>query len=847
MDKRSSEAQASASARLRFRIEGAVQGVGFRPFVYRLATELALSGRVRNDVQGVLIEVEGIPARLEQFRSRLGAELRPPARILRQHVEEIAPTGATSFLIETSDAVGPKSALLLPELATCDPCLAEVNDPNNRRYRYPFTNCTHCGPRFSIIRALPYDRPSTTMADFSMCSACQREYDDPLDRRFHAQPNACAVCGPKLTLVDGAGAVVASDQIAIEQVAQALRDGQVVAVKGLGGFHLMVDATSDSAVALLRRRKGRPRKPFGLMVRDLAAARALCELTDAEALALASPEAPLVLVRRRALTSLSGGVAPGNPYVALMLPATPLHHLLCAAFERPLVATSGNLSDEPICIDNDEALARLGAIADLFLIHDRPIARHVDDSIVWDVAGALRVLRRARGYAPMPLTGPEHLPASSVAVPVLAARVPPASRVPPNGSGPRAPDEPKSTLRQVADGGGAVVEVPSVLAVGAHLKSTVALSVGERIFVSQHIGDLDAPEAQSAFEKVIADFVSLYDARLVAIAHDLHPEYASTEWAHRDVRAPRIAVQHHHAHLTACLLDAGVTGPALGIIWDGTGLGPDGMVWGGELLLGDARGYERVGHLRPFRLLGGDAAAREPWRVALALLWELYGEAAFEQLSRCVDVPALRRDRAVLTQMLSTGLRSPWTTSAGRLFDGVASLLGLCQTQSFEGEAAMALEFAANGPDHGASKSGARGPEPLGRTREAGGTRAARTGTATDAYDPVRSRVLDWGPLVETILADRDQKVPTAVLAARFHQGLIDAMVHAVVAIGVPRVALSGGCFQNRVLVEGATTALREQGFEVLLHRELPPNDGCISAGQLMVAMAKLGYEKSEG
>jgi hydrogenase maturation protein HypF len=761
------------TARLSVEIRGAVQGVGFRPFVYRLATELALGGWVINDTRGVFIEVEGPRARLEGFLRRLPAEKPPLAIIHTLDATWLDPLGYAQFEIRHSDDHGAKTVLVLPDVATCDDCRAEVLSPHDRRHRYPFTNCTNCGPRFSIIQALPYDRPNTTMRRFALCAACRAEYENPLDRRFHAQPNACPVCGPRLALWSPGGETLAAQDEALGRTVEALRAGQIVAVKGLGGFHLMVDAANAPAIARLRERKPRRDKPFALMVRDVRQAQALCDLPPGAETLLSSPQSPILLLRRRpdAAVNVARNVAPGNPYLGLMLPYTPLHILLLRAFDRPVVATSGNLSDEPICTDEREALQRLGHIADLFLVHDRPIARHVDDSVAWVVRGEARLLRRARGYAPLPLT-----------------------------------------LRR---------ELPTILAVGAHLKNNVALSVGRSVFISQHIGDLETPQALEAFERVIADFLSLYEAQPVAMAHDLHPDYLSTRWAEGKILDIRdlVPVQHHHAHLAACLAENDVEGPALGVTWDGTGYGSDGTVWGGEFLLGDAADCARVAHLRAFRLPGGEVAVREPRRVALGLLWEIYGEAALERDDlapvRAFD-PAERR---LLAQMLNRGLNSPLTTSAGRLFDGVAALLDLHQKITFEGQAAMALEFAADP-------------------------------SVDDAYTLPLTRdqssaVLDWRALVEAVLDDLKRGIAPGVIAARFHNGLVEAIVEVAQAIGQPQVALTGGCFQNRLLTARAARRLDEAGFQVLLHRQVPPNDGGISLGQIAVAAAQLKIQSN--
>ncbi len=793
-----------------------MQGVGFRPFVYRLATELGLTGWVINDTRGVFIEVEGPSPVLARFLERLRAEKPPRSMIHSLDSVWLEPAGFDRFEIRRSDHVGAKTVLVLPDIAACADCLAEVLDPADRRFRYPFTNCTNCGPRFSIIQALPYDRPNTTMRHFVMCPACQAEYQNPLDRRFHAQPTACPVCGPQLdlrfTIYDlrlignddpqpkGQGPSI-GNFAALCRAAAAIRDGQIVAVKGLGGFHLMVDAGNAAAVARLRARKPRQDKPFAVMAQHLPQARTLCQISPLAESMLTSPEAPIVLLPRQPDSPIAPNVAPDNPNLGIMLPYTPLHHLLLQEVGRPIVATSGNLTDEPICIDEAEARQRLGHIADLFLVHNRPIERHVDDSVAWIVGREPRLLRRARGYAPLPV--------------LLSAKA------------------------------------PTILAVGAHLKNTVALSIENQVFVSQHIGDLETAESLAAFERTIADFLRLYEATPVAIAHDLHPDYLSTKWA-KEQQGSRgageqgregvnqtspyslppcrlISVQHHHAHLAACLAENGVEGPALGVTWDGTGYGVDGTIWGGEFLLGDAADFERVAHVRPFRLPGGEAAVKQPRRVALALLWELYGDdcLGWEDLAPIGSFKP--SERRLLAQMLARGLNSPVTTSAGRLFDGIAALIGLHQQVSFEGQAAMALEFAVN-PAINETYSITILKD------EGGGLKAENL-----KFSPQPSSlILDWGSLIEAILVDRRAGIEPGIISARFHNALVQAILAVAELIGERRVALTGGCFQNRFLTEQTAQRLTQAGFEVLLHRQVPPNDGGISLGQIAVAAARL-------
>ncbi len=799
----STPAAASATRRLRLEMAGAVQGVGMRPFLYRTAKELSLQGWMRNDTHGVTLELEGDAAQLARFATRVRST--PPPRAVVTDVREtwLPAAGLSGLEILPSDAGGERVASVLPDLATCPACLRDIGldagpvegddgsmegdvgpagardrgeggrerpgNGSDRRAGYPFTNCTDCGPRFSIIRALPYDRPNTTMRAFRLCPDCRTEYEDPLDRRFHAQPTACPACGPHLRVGGASGAgSPGDDAAAIRDVADAVCDGRIVAVKGLGGFHLVVDAGNDAAVAALRERKRRPTKPLAVMVRDLAMARRVCAVDEDAAALLASAEAPIVLLPHRPGSGIAGGVAPGNPRLGIMLPYTPLHHLLMRELDRPIVATSGNLTDEPICIDNDEAAERLAGIADVFLFHDRPIERAVDDSVVQPMAGTPRLLRRSRGYAPLPVRLTEPM--------------------------------------------------PPVLAVGGHLKNTVALARGRDVFLSQHIGDLETPEAEAAFRRVIQDFLRLYEVSPTVVAHDLHPDYSSTSWAlgadagGEDVT--RVAVQHHHAHLASCLADNDEPGPALGVVWDGTGLGPDGVIWGGEFLLGDARGYRRVAHLRPFRLPGGDAAVKEPRRMALALAHAAWGEAGVERFlgtpaGAAVDTGELN----VLVRVLETGFRAPWTTSAGRLFDAVAALIGLRQRVSFEGEAAMALEWAVS-------------PEAVGSYELALVERAG---------EPL---LVDWAPALDALLEAISGGEAPGTAAARFHNGLVAALVAVAERVGEARVALTGGCFQNAVLTERAARSLERRGLRPLLHRRVPANDGGLALGQVAVAAA---------
>jgi hydrogenase maturation protein HypF len=768
--------------RLKVAVRGAVQGVGFRPFVFRLASELKLVGGVNNCPQGVFIEVEGPHSALENFLLRLEMEKPPRSSIQSLEASWRDAVGYNSFEIRESETGGDKTALVLPDIATCPDCLREIFDPKNRRYRYPFTNCTNCGPRFSIIESLPYDRANTSMKQFKMCPECQAEYNDPTNRRFHAQPNVCPVCGPQVELwecgdmspLSKRGHVRAlQNDDALLATAQALREGKIVAVKGLGGFHLMVDARNDKAVSRLRERKHREEKPFALMFPSLETIRIECAVLSLEERLLRSPEAPIVLLKKigNRQSAIGNSVAPGNPHLGVMLPYTPLHHLLMAESGFPAVATSGNLSDEPICTDEHEALERLGGIVDLFLVHNRPIVRHVDDSIVRVMLDREMVLRRARGYAPLPIT--------------IESRV----------------QSPKSKV---------------VLAVGAHLKNSVALSVGNQVFVSQHIGDLETEPANNAFRRVIADFEKLYEAEPQIITADLHPDYLSTKFARELVTRARdmryVGVQHHIAHVLSCMAENEITPPVLGVSWDGTGYGLDGTIWGGEFFQIADKQMERIAHLRPFRLPGGDKAVREPRRAAIGLLYEMFGDAIFEREDLASIVAFSRVELAALRTMLAKKLNSPQTSSVGRLFDAVASLIGLRQQIHFEGQAAMELEFAIGGIE----------------TDEH---------YALSLVTHHSSLILDWSPMVKAISADVKAGMPAGIISAKFHNALVEAIIAIAKHLGESCVVLSGGCFQNRYLTERAVRRLRTEGFCPYWHQRVPPNDGGIALGQVVAAL----------
>ena len=751
--------------RLRVCVRGAVQGVGFRPSVYRLAFELHLRGWVKNTPEGAVIEAEGPRDHLESFLERLQTEKPPRAFFHGLETSYLDPLGYKQFEIRSSDVTGRKSALILPDIATCPDCLREIMDPNNRRYRYPFTNCTNCGPRFSIITALPYDRVNTTMRKFRMCDICQAEYDSPLDRRFHAQPNACPRCGPHLELWDPAGRTLMTHEDALRAAILAIRDGQILALKGLGGFHLIVDARSEDAVRRLRTVKAREEKPLALMFPSVTMVETYCELSAMEERLMLSPEAPIVLLRRNQTAHPGAGgiadsVAPGNPFLGIMLPYTPLHHLLLSELGVPVVATSGNRADETICTDENEALSRLSGIADLILIHDRPIERHVDDSIVRVMMGRELVLRRARGYAPLPV----HLN----------------------------------------------TPIPSLLAVGGHLKNTVAWSVEREIYVSQHIGDLETVQAFDAFQRVVTNIPPIHDSQPVGVACDLHPDYLSTRHA-ESTGLPVYRVQHHYAHVLACMADNDLRPPVLGVAWDGTGYGADGTIWGGEFLRITTDHFDRVAHFRTFPLPGGEAAVKEPRRAALGLLYELFGDAEVGRIDWIDRGDWNSHETRILRDMLRKGVNSPRTSSAGRLFDAVAALIGIRSVSRFEGQAAMELEFACEGTTCDTSY-----PFLL-----------------NENESPI---TIDWGPMVRRILEDRSVGRSNNWISAVFHNTLAQIIVAVARRIGLTRVALSGGCFQNRYLTERAVRDLTAAGMSPYWHQRIPPNDGGISLGQVMAA-----------
>jgi len=751
------------------RVSGTVQGVGFRPAICRFATRLSLTGFVRNDEEGVDIEIEGGVEAIARFVSELRGVAPRIARIEAVESTPLPPVGEQEFRIVESARSGARVHASIPaDLAPCDECLAELCDETDRRYHYPFINCTLCGPRFTIVRDVPYDRQATTMAPFTLCAACRREYDDPADRRFHAEPNACPDCGPQLAFV-GAGLRPAVGEAALARAVRLLGRGRIVAIKGAGGFLLAVDATDAGAVSRLRARKRRPDKPLAVMARTLAELQHIVHLDAVERAELKSPARPIVLARARQDGPIAVNVAPGLGELGVFLPSTPLQHLLFDGGPRFLVMTSGNLSEEPIARDNADAHQRLAGVADAFLIHDRDIHARADDSVVRVVSGRARVLRRSRGFVP-----------DTVALPTVG---------------------------------------PCVLAAGGELKSAVCLTRGKQAMLSQHIGDLDNADAFAFFEETVARLGALAGRTPEVVAHDLHSDYRATRWA-RASGLPCIAVQHHHAHIASCLVENGRAGPVLGVAFDGTGMGLDGTLWGGEILIADLGSFHRVAHLRSLPLLGGEAAVRAPWRIGAAALLD-----AGEPLDLFGDVAPERR--RALEQLWARPHLSPRATGAGRWFDAVAALCGLRHEISYDGQAAIELEAAA-------AVGGEHPPYDFGLSSE---------GDAPLA--------IDLRPAVRAIAADLHAKVGVPVVAARFHRTLARAIAVACSAareVGAPStVALSGGCFQNRLLSELATAELVARGFDVLSHARIPCNDGGLALGQAAVALHRLANGFGEG
>ncbi len=762
----SQEADGSRQVRLRIAVGGIVQGVGFRPFIYRLAVEHDVAGYVLNNPEGVEMEAEGRLDQVSTFLSSITGQTPPQARIDFVSATFVDLAGDRKFVIRTSEKSSGRAALISPDIATCKDCISELTDDSNRRYGYPFINCTNCGPRYTIIRDIPYDREFTTMHPFKMCPECMEEYNDPMNRRFHAEPNACWRCGPRVVLKDSSGKMLETED-PIHTAREALMEGKVVAVKGLGGFHLAVNATDDAAVRRLRGRKRREEKPLALMARDVRMVRSFAEVGKAEAGVLESAARPIVLLRKLEESPIAESVAPGNANLGVMLPYTPVHHLLLEGDFLALVMTSGNISEEPISIDMEDASGRLGGIADFYLDHNREILTRCDDSVVRVLDGEMLFMRRSRGYVPLPI-------------------------------------DLDSDSR-------------SVLACGPHLKNTVALTRRNQVFLSQHIGDLENLHAFEFFTSSVEQLKKVVEVEPEAVAYDLHPDYLSSRYALDLPLETKIGVQHHHAHIASCLGEAGLDGPVLGMALDGTGYGPDGTVWGCELLISTREDYERVGHLRQVMMPGGDKAVKQPWRMALSHLYE-----AFEHNLDGLDLEGLLRqkedDIAIVKDMLTKEVNSPVTSSCGRLFDAVSCLCGIRSEVSYEGQAAVELEMVA--------ERGVVECYPIDVQEEAG------------------ELIIGTRRLIREIVEDLKRGDPAAAISARFHNWLKASLVKAAEMLRqthrISTVALSGGCFQNEILLRDLRSQLRERDFDVIINEKVPANDGGISYGQVVVASARL-------
>ena len=773
--------------RRQIEVSGIVQGVGFRPYVYRLAIGRHLRGTIRNTSAGVTIEIQGPAETVQDFVEHLPAEVPPLARITGFTVNEVPCVAMQigdnhdpdqDFRIVHSRAGEEVRTLISPDVAICPDCLREMFDPTDRRYRYPFINCTNCGPRFTIIRDIPYDRPSTSMAMFQMCPACLAEYENPLDRRFHAQPNACWECGPRVELWDKSGRRIECRDPIVEAVSD-LHAGLVVAVKGLGGFHLAVDATNPAAVALLRQRKRRVEKPFAVMVPDLQVAKEICELDDAARTVLQSIERPIVLIPKKKPSVIPDVVAPFNRYLGMFLPYTPLHYVLFAEGGfKALVMTSGNLSEEPIAIDNHEAIHRLSGLADYFLVHNRDILLRSDDSVVRVTGGVTRQLRRSRGFVPVPVF-----------------------------------------LKD---------DQPSVLAVGGELKNTICLTKGKHAFLSQHVGDLENAESYSFFHEAIEHLERILEIRPEIIAYDLHPDYFSTKWALQQSGAKLVGVQHHHAHIASCMAENQLEGRVIGFALDGTGYGADGNIWGGEVLLATYKDFERAAHFEYVPMPGGAAAIREPWRMAVSYLAHHFGREFLHLEFMKLDIPFVRQlNRSkvdVLLRMMEQGVNSPLTSSCGRLFDAAAALMGIRQQVNYEAQAAIELEMALASLEIASSGKDAAYPMKL--------------------LPQDNHWIISTLPLFEVLLDDLGRNLPVGAISRRFHNGLVEGFVELATLLRgkteLNRVCLSGGTFHNVHLSQRLEARLSEVGFEVFTQRQVPPGDGGLSLGQALVAAARL-------
>ena len=754
--------------RARATINGIVQGVGFRPFIYQLARKKGLGGYIANTTMGVDIEVEGEPGEIENFFQEIHIQKPPLARIIHIEKQYLSPLRYRDFVIRKSLVQAHRSALVSPDVSVCDDCLREMNDPRDRRYRYPFINCTNCGPRYTIIKDIPYDRVKTSMASFLMCEKCRKEYGDPLDRRFHAQPNACWECGPTVRLHESSGRP-AEGVDPISETCKLLKSGKIIGIKGLGGFHLAVDATDGKAVERLRDRKHREEKPLALMSASIQKIGEYALVSSLEAQILESPERPIVLLRKKNQNAISSEVAPRNCCFGVMLPYTPLHHLILQEHFLALVLTSGNISEEPIAMDNEEAFRRLSGIADYFLVHNRDIYLRNDDSVVRVLGQKVRMIRRSRGYVPVPV---------------------PLNR-----------------------------DIRPTLACGPFLANTVCLGKGKNAFLSQHVGDLENLETFEAFERTIDHLKAILEIDPGVIAYDLHPDYFSTRYALDQKGPSKVGVQHHHAHIASCMAENGVSGPVIGLAMDGTGYGTDGTIWGGEILLANFHSFERVGHLQNVPLPGGEAAIREPWRMGLAYLHHVFGNGLFDLPIEFVKGLDPKKTKIILT-MIEKNFNSPQTSSCGRLFDGVAALLGLRDRAFYRGQAAVELEMEmGEDEDHYSVEIPGEG-----------------------------GLIIPQNPIIRGIVSDLLRGVDPKTISRKFHNTLVRLFTDACIKLWhrhkVSRVALSGGVFQNAFLLGELEKILLNLGFEVYTHSLVPTNDGGISLGQAMVANAVLDREK---
>lgn len=731
-------------------IQGTVQGVGFRPFVYRLAHELNIKGWILNSSAGVTIEAEGSEKNVDDFLYRLRIE-KPVNSIINDFdISSIPLKNYLKFEIKESKGSSQKTALILPDLATCPDCLSEIFNPSDRRYLYPFTNCTNCGPRFSIIESIPYDRMNTTMKEFEMCDDCRGEYENPQDRRFHAEPNACPNCGPQLKLYDNKKNSIESENL-IKSASRLILKGKIIALKGLGGYQLLVDARNSKAVKRLRNKKHREEKPFAVMFPTIEIIKECCYVSKEEEKLLTSAQSPIVLLRKKKNDNIAEEISPANKYNGVMLPYTPLHHILLKILNIPIVATSGNISDEPICISDEEAFEKLGDIADYLVTHNRKIVRQVDDSVARVIHNKPFMIRRARGYAPYPV--------------IFSEKIPPA------------------------------------LAVGGQLKNTVAISNGKNIFISQHIGDLDSKEAFNAFKKIIYDFKNLYDVTPEHIIADLHPDYMSTKFA-QNSSLNLIQVQHHFAHVLSCIAENRIQGEVLGISWDGTGYGVDGNIWGGEFFKVNKDKFERFAHFKYFPLPGGDEAIKEVWRIGASLLYLATND------KEKVKLHYKDFDVTIIMDLIDKKINSPLCSSVGRLFDGIASLIGLKQYSSFEGQAAMQLEFTTDE-----------------MTNESYQFEIIKT--------EQNNYIVQWENVVLDIIKDLKGNVSKKIISDKFHNALAEVIVEISRLAGLVKVALSGGCFQNKYLTETTIDKLQDAGFKVFWQSEIPTNDAGICLGQM--------------